>query len=118
MIDKTGQRKKRHIRIRKKITGTAEVPRLVVFRSIKHIYASLIDDINNKTLITVSSLSEEFKDKKKGGNIEGAILVGEILSKKAKEKNIEKVVFDRAGYVYHGRIKALADSARKNGLKF
>lgn len=114
MFDKVRQRKKRHKRIRKKVIGTKEVPRLVVFRSLKHIYANLVDDINKNTILTVSSLIKN----KKGGNIEGAKLVGENLAKKAKEKGIEKVVFDRAGYLYHGRVKALADSAKEHGLKF
>lgn len=129
MFDKIRQRKKRHKRIRKKVIGTKEVPRLVVFRSLKHIYANLVDDINRTTIFTVSTLSLKkgdsplFSSKKKGeslgntGNIEAAKLVGENLAKKAKEKGIEKVVFDRAGYLYHGRVKSLADSAREHGLK-
>ena len=121
---KAEQRKKRHKSIRKRITGTKEIPRLVVFRSLKHIYASLVDDINRTTILTVSTLSRDcpnFSEGKMGlspGNIEGAKQVGENLALKAKEKSIEKVVFDRAGYLYHGRVKALADAAREKGLKF
>jgi len=123
---KEEKRKKRHLRIRKKISGTEERPRLVVFRSLKHIYASLVvDDVSPcKVLTTVSSLSEEFKklakenSNAKGGNVEGAKIVGTLIAKKAKELGIEKVVFDRAGYKYTGRVKALADFARKGGLKF
>ncbi len=119
------KRKRRHLRVRKKVRGTSERPRLCVFRSNKHIYASLIDDtcIPNKVITTVSSLSPEFKknvsDKNiHGGNIKGAEIVGALIAEKAKELGIEKVVFDRGGYKYTGRVKALAESARKGGLKF
>ncbi|MCM8818697.1 MAG: 50S ribosomal protein L18 [Candidatus Omnitrophica bacterium] len=119
------KRKKRHLRVRKKIKGTSEKPRLCVFRSNKHIYASLIDDscIPNRVITTVSSLSPEFKkmvnDKSiHGGNIKGAEIVGLLIAEKAKQLKIEKVVFDRGGYKYTGRVKALAESSRKGGLKF
>jgi large subunit ribosomal protein L18 len=112
---KTGadRRFKRHLRIRNKITGTAERPRLVVFRSLKHIYAQLVDDAANRTLATVSDLGIE--QGKKG---ERAAEVGKLIAERAKTAGITKVVFDRAGYRYHGRIKAVADGARKGGLEF
>lgn len=119
------KRKKRHLRVRKKIKGTIEKPRLCVFRSNKHIYASLIDDdcSPNKVIATVSSLSAEFRKKANdksinGGNTKGAEIVGLLIAEKAKELGIEKVVFDRGGYRYTGRVKVLAESARKGGLKF
>jgi len=119
------KRKKRHLRVRKKISGTYEKPRLVVFRSNLHIYASLVVDEEkpNKVLTVISSLTPGFKKlsgegKMKGGNVSGAETVGALIAKKAKELKIEKVVFDRGGYKYTGRVKALADSARKGGLKF
>ena len=112
---KTGadRRFKRHLRIRNKITGTGERPRLVVFRSLKHIYAQLVDDTANRTLATVSDLGIE--QGKKG---ERAAEVGKMIAERAKTAGITKVVFDRAGYRYHGRIKAVADGARKGGLEF
>ena len=112
---KTGadRRFKRHLRIRNKIAGTAERPRLVVFRSLKHIYAQLVDDAANRTLATVSDLGIE--QGKKG---ERAAEVGKMIAERAKTAGITKVVFDRAGYRYHGRIKAVADGARKGGLEF
>jgi|YelNatPaOPRAMG01_1025707.scaffolds.fasta_scaffold168690_2 large subunit ribosomal protein L18 len=119
------KRKIRHLRVRKKIKGTSERPRLCVFRSNKHIYAVLIDDtyVPNKVITSVSSLSPEFKklatDKSiHGGNVKGAEIVGQLIAEKAKSLSIEKVVFDRGGYKYTGRVKALAESARKGGLKF
>jgi|SRR3990172_1015941 len=107
-------------RIRRKIFGTSERPRLAVFRSSKNIYAQLVDDINEKTLTGVSTLSPDLnKDIKKAGNkIEAAKLVGKAIADKAKTLKIETVVFDRGGYLYHGRVKALADGARENGLTF
>ncbi len=115
---------RRHLRVRKRVSGTPEKPRLVVFRSHKHIYGSLVNDqdIPNKVLTTVSSLSPDFKKRAgenlKGSNQKAAALVGELLAEKAKEIGIEKVVFDRGGYRYAGRVKALAEGARKGGLKF
>jgi large subunit ribosomal protein L18 len=110
-------RRRRHVR--GKIVGTAERPRLSVFRSSKHIYAQLIDDLSGVTLVTTSSLAVEVKkDLTYGGNIKGATAVGKRLAEVAKEKGIQQVAFDRGHYRYHGRIKALADAAREAGLKF
>ncbi len=112
-------RKRRHRRIRNKISGTATRPRLCVFRSSKHVYTQLIDDVQGQTLLGVSTLSSEIKSvAANGGNIAAAKEVGKLVAKKALEKNITEVVFDRNGYKYHGRVAALADEARKNGLKF
>ena len=108
-------RKRRHLRIRKKINGTAETPRLVVFRSNKHISAQLVDDTKGITLGSASSLALKLEH---GENIEAATVVGTEIGKVAKDLKIEKVVFDRGGYLYHGRVKALADAARAAGLKF
>lgn len=109
----------KHQRIRKKISGTMERPRLDVFRSLKHIYAQVIDDDTGKTLTAASTLSKEFKEqKKKTCNIEAAKIVGELIAEKALEKGIQKVVFDRGGYLLHGRVKALAQGARDKGLEF
>jgi len=106
-------------RIRKKIFGTSYRPRLTVYRSNKHIYAQIIDDERGHTLVAASSLSKEFKaTAKKGSNIEGARLVGSILAEKALAKNIERIVFDRNGYLYHGRVKALAEAVREKGIQF
>ncbi len=112
-------RKRRHRRIRNKISGTATRPRLCVFRSSKHVYTQLIDDVQGQTLLGVSTLSSEIKSvAANGGNIAAAKEVGKLVAKRALEKNITEVVFDRNGYKYHGRVAALADEARKNGLKF
>jgi len=113
-------RKRRHMRIRRKVTGTAERPRLSVFRSLNHIYAQLVDDLAGRTILTVSSLD---KDVKAGlasakGKIGASKAVGKQLAAKAKEKGIERVCFDRSGYLYHGRVKAIADGAREGGLNF
>jgi large subunit ribosomal protein L18 len=117
--DKNKAKQKRHKRVRKKIFGTKMHPRLCVYRSLKHIYAQLIDDSRQETLLSVSSLSIEVKKGiPYGGNIEAAKKVGLLLASKAKEKGINEVVFDRGGYKYHGRIKALAEAAREGGLKF
>lgn len=109
-----------HRRIRKRIRGTAEQPRLAVFKSAKHIYAQLIDDEAAQTLVASSSVAKELQadNLPHGGNISGAALVGELLAKKALQKNIRKVIFDRGGFLYHGRIKALAEAARQGGLEF
>ena len=118
-VNKKEPRKKRHLRVRKKVTGTAERSRLNVFRSIKHIYAQVIDDSSGKTIVSASSLDKEIKGKvKSGGNIDSAKIVGQLVAKRAVDKGINTVVFDRGGYLFHGRIKALADSARESGLKF
>ncbi len=112
-------RKKRHMRIRNKVSGTPERPRLNVFRSLKNIYAQIIDDLNGQTLVYVSSLDPEVKgDNGKTGNIDTARQVGEVLARRALDNDIREVIFDRGGYRYHGRVKALAEGARENGLKF
>jgi large subunit ribosomal protein L18 len=112
-------RKRRHERVRKKISGTGERPRLAVFRSLTHIYAQVVDDLKGHTLVQASTLDTEVAEggdgKKKS---EQAGLVGQLVAKRAKEKGISQVTFDRGGFKYHGRVKALADGARKGGLKF
>ena len=110
---------KRKKRIRKKITGTQDRPRLSVFRSSGHIYAQVIDDVKGHTIVSASSLDKEFLDTGvKGGCKEGAVAVGKIVGKRALDTGITKVVFDRNGFLYHGRLKALSDGAREAGLKF
>lgn len=109
-------RLKRHRRVRAKIAGTAERPRLNVFRSSKHIYAQIIDDVNGVTLAAASTMDKDFEGK--GGNKDAARKVGQAIAKIALDKKIEEVVFDRGGYLYHGRIAELADGARESGLKF
>jgi len=110
---------KRKIRVRKKIKGTSERPRLNVYRSARHIYAQIIDDTTGVTLVAASTVQSEVVDALKySGNIEAARQVGAIIAKRALENNIQTVVFDRNGFLYHGRVKALADSARENGLRF
>lgn len=113
--DKNIARLRRHRRVRGKISGTPERPRLDVFRSSKHIYAQIIDDTTGTTLVAASSLEKGFEGS--GGNAEAAAKVGKAIAEKALAKGIEQVVFDRGGFVYHGRIKALADGAREGGLK-
>lgn len=113
------QRKRVHFRVRKKITGTPERPRLCVFKSDKHIYAQIIDDSRGVTLSAASTLSAELRELLNGlKGMEKAEKVGELLAKKAVESGIDKVVFDRGGFKYHGKIKSLADGARNNGLTF
>ena len=114
--DKNTARLKRHARVRKKISGTAARPRLNVFRSTKHIYAQLIDDVAGVTLASASSMEKGFEGF--GGNKEAAKKVGMAIARKAQEKGISEIVFDRSGYIYHGRIKELAEGAREGGLKF
>jgi len=114
--DTNKARIKRHMRIRNKISGTAERPRLNVFRSNKNIYAQIIDDLSGKTLAAASTLDKEIEGN--GGNKEAAKEVGKLVAKRAADKGITEVVFDRGGYVYHGRVKELADGAREGGLKF
>ena len=114
--DTRGQRIKRHNRVRGKISGTPERPRLCVFRSENHIYAQIIDDVAGKTLAAASTVEKCFEGN--GGNAEAAKKIGETIAKRALEKGIENVVFDRGGYIYHGRVKALAEGAREGGLKF
>lgn len=111
-------RKHRKVRIRKKISGTAQRPRLVVFRSNLHIYAQVIDDVTGTTLASSSTQVLAKADDDCRCNKDGAVKVGKDIAAKAKEKNIESVIFDRNGYIYHGRVKALADAAREGGLKF
>ena len=115
-LDKNKARLKRHMRIRNKVNGTAECPRLNVFRSSKNIYAQIIDDTKGFTLVSASSLEKDFGGE--GNNKEAARKVGINIAKKALEKNIKKVVFDRGGYIFHGRVKELAEGAREGGLKF
>lgn len=112
---KNVMRKKRHTRVRNKISGTAECPRLNVFRSNTQIFAQIIDDVKGTTLASSSSVELKIKN---GGNAEGAALVGKDIAEKALKLKIKNVVFDRGGYLYHGRVKALAEAARENGLEF
>ena len=115
------QRAKRHRRIRKKIQGTAERPRLVVFRSLRNIEGQLVDDDSSRTLVGVSTLTEslrDFKGESRMPKVEVAFEAGKLLAEKAKSAGIESVVFDRGGYIYHGRVQALSDGAREGGLKF
>lgn len=114
--DSNKARMKRHKRVRAKISGTASCPRLNVFRSTKHIYAQIIDDVKGVTLVSASSMDKGFEGS--GGNAEGARKVGEMLAEKAKANGISEVVFDRGGYIYHGRVKELAEGARSGGLEF
>ncbi len=115
-IDRKATRQRRHIRVRRKISGTPECPRLCVYRSNSNIYAQIIDDVAGNTLVSCSTLDKEIKTKH--ANKEAAKEVGALIAKKATEKNITEVVFDRGGYIYHGVIKELAEAARENGLKF
>ena len=114
--DSNAQRLKRHARVRGKISGTAETPRLCVYRSNANISAQIIDDVNGATLVSASTVEKEFEGAT--GNCEAAKKVGLLLAERAKAKEIEEVVFDRGGYVYHGRVAALAEGAREGGLKF
>jgi large subunit ribosomal protein L18 len=115
--DKNKVRKKRHARVRSKITGTESRPRLNVFRSNNHIYAQIIDDMNGVTLVSASSSDKEL-GLSSTGNVDAAVKVGELVAKRAADKGLNSVVFDRGGYLYHGRVKALAEAARENGLQF
>jgi large subunit ribosomal protein L18 len=119
----TGQkaqgRKIRHLRIRARVIGTPERPRLAVFRSLNHIYAQVVDDTSGRTLAAVDSRAPDFRQRaKSGGNVAAAKIVGELLAQRAKARGISQVVFDRGGYQYHGRVKALAEAARAAGLAF
>ena len=128
MLNKAGKReqarKRRQVRVRKKVRGTPAAPRLSVFKSAKHIYAQLIDDIHGQTLAAVSSLSPSFRErahvveKTSGGNINGAKIVGALLAELALAKGITRVVFDRNGFLYHGRVQGVAEGARTGGLQF
>ena len=115
--DKNKMRQKRHLRVRMNIAGTASLPRLNVYRSNKHIYAQIIDDVKGVTLVSASSNDKELK-LANGSNVEAAKQVGALIAKRALEQSITAVVFDRGGYLYHGRVQALADGAREAGLKF
>ncbi len=116
--DRKSDRLKRKLRIKYKIRGTADRPRLCVYKSLKHVYAQLIDDETGATLVSASTLDLDLREQVKGSNVNSAKIVGEAIAKKAIEKGIKSVVFDRNGYIYHGKVKALADSARAAGLKF
>ena len=116
-LDKNKVRKKRHARVRAKLSGTATRPRLNVFRSNQHIYAQVIDDLNSVTIASASTFDKDLT-LESTGNTEAAIKVGELVAKRAVEKGVNEVVFDRGGYLYHGRVKALADAAREAGLQF
>jgi large subunit ribosomal protein L18 len=115
-IEKKEIRKRIHKRIRRKLAGSGERPRLAVFRSVSHIYAQVIDDAEGKTLVSASSVDKDAKTN--GGNVAAAKAIGKLVAERAKEKGIKSVVFDRGGFAYHGRIKALADAAREAGLEF
>ncbi|MTI80752.1 MAG: 50S ribosomal protein L18 [Firmicutes bacterium] len=117
--DRKAIRAKRRQRLRNKLRGTSERPRLNVFRSLNNVYAQIIDDDKGVTLVAASSLSPELKGKlSTSGNTEAAVEVGKLIAKKALDSGIKDVIFDRAGYIYHGRVKALADAAREGGLEF
>jgi large subunit ribosomal protein L18 len=109
-------RRRIHRRIRKRVAGTPDRPRLAIFRSVNHIYAQVIDDQQGHTIVAAGSVEKDLRGK--GGNVEGAKAIGAAVAQRAKEKGISKVVFDRGGYLYHGRVKALADAARAAGLEF
>ncbi len=128
MSDKVGlreqARRRRQVRVRKKVTGTLERPRLSVFKSAKHIYGQLIDDVHGRTLVAASSLSPSFRERVRsieralGSNVSGAKIVGELIAEQARARGIAQIVFDRNGFLYHGRVKALAEGAREAGLQF
>jgi large subunit ribosomal protein L18 len=121
MFTKKSKNQKRghiHERIRKKLQGTAERPRLNVYRSLNHIYVQVIDDLHGKTLVSASSAEGKKDDRRTGGNVAAAKTVGKAIAERAKAKGVSQVVFDRGGYIYHGRVKALADAAREAGLQF
>ncbi|HEV2400554.1 MAG TPA: 50S ribosomal protein L18 [Candidatus Sulfotelmatobacter sp.] len=121
MLTKISKNKKRgfsHDRIRKKMQGTPERPRLNVYRSLNHIYVQVIDDMTGKTLVSASTAEGKKEERRSGGSVASAKSVGKTIAERAKEKGVTKVVFDRGGYIYHGRVKALADAAREAGLKF
>jgi large subunit ribosomal protein L18 len=117
-VSKNQSRRHVHDRIRKKIVGTAERPRLNVYRSLNHIYVQLVDDLRGSTLVAANSAEGKKGERRSGGNVASAKSVGKAIAERAKAKGITKVVFDRGGYIYHGRVKALADAAREAGLQF
>ena len=121
MFTKSGKnatRQRVHDRIRKKVLGTSERPRLNVYRSLNHIYVQVVDDLNGQTLVSASSAEGKKGERRTGGNVASAKQIGKAIAERAKAKGIDKVVFDRGGYLYHGRVKALADAAREAGLEF
>lgn len=121
MLTKTSKNAKRrhvHDRIRKKVLGTPERPRLNVYRSLNHIYVQVIDDLSGSTIVAASSSQGKKGERKTGGNLAAAKAIGKSIAERAKAKGVKKVVFDRGGYLYHGRVKALADAAREGGLQF
>jgi large subunit ribosomal protein L18 len=117
-VTKNQKRGHVHDRIRKKMQGSAERPRLNVYRSINHIYVQVIDDLHGKTLVSASTAEGKKEDRKSGGNVVSAKAIGKAIAERAKAKGVTKVVFDRGGYLYHGRVKALAEAAREAGLQF
>lgn len=118
-IDRSSERHRIHKRIRRKISGNENRPRLCIYRSLKYIYAQIVDDSQGKTLVAASTAEKGLRgDLKQGGNIQASKVVGKAIAERAKAKGIETVVFDRGGYLYHGRIKAVAEAARESGLKF
>ena len=117
-LSRKAQRAKRHQRLRKKISGTKETPRMSVFTSDKHVYVQFIDDVTGQTLAAMSTLDKEAKAENIKGNVDGATAVGRIAAERAKAAGIEAVVFDRGGFNYHGRVKAVAEAAREGGLEF
>ena len=117
-LSKNATRRRVHARIRKKVLGTAERPRLNVYRSLNHIYVQLIDDHQGSTLVSANSAEGKKGERRTGGNLAAAKAVGKAIAERAKAKGIDKAVFDRGGYIYHGRVKALADAAREAGLQF
>ena len=112
------QRERRQFRVRKRVRGNTARPRLTVFRSHKHLYVQVIDDLHGKTLVSASTAEGKKEDRRTGGNVASAKVVGKTIAERAKAKGVTKVVFDRGGYIYHGRVKALADAASEAGLKF
>jgi len=119
-LDRARERRRIHVRIRRKVVGSQQRPRLAVYRTLKHIYAQVVDDRTGNTLVAASTVDQGLRPEvpKGGGNVAAARLVGKAVAERARAKGIEAVVFDRGGYLYHGRVKALAEAARENGLKF
>jgi len=117
-VSKNTVRRRVHDRIRKKMIGTSERPRLNIYRSLNHIYAQVIDDLKGETIAAASTAEGKAGERPTGGNVAAAKNIGKTIAERAKQKGVSKVVFDRGGYLYHGRIKALADAAREAGLKF
>jgi large subunit ribosomal protein L18 len=117
-VTKNEKRGHVHDRIRKKMQGTAERPRLNVYRSLNHIYVQVIDDLHGTTLVSASTAEGKKEDRRTGGNVAAAKAIGKTIAERAKAKGVTKVVFDRGGYIYHGRVKAVAEAAREAGLKF